>query len=144
MATTLRLDLEGAKELRARLKAVKLSFKTAGREWADNTASEARRRVPVDSGKTRASIRRRNANQRRATVVGSYVTHFIAAGSQAHDIKPKRMRAMKFEAGGRTVFARKVHKRSQPARPFRRESALFGLRKVDVLRTLVDLWNRAA
>jgi hypothetical protein len=51
---------------------------------------------------------------------------------------------MKFEAGGHTVFAKKVHKRAQRARPFKKEAAAEGLRKVDIIRDLVELWNRAA
>jgi hypothetical protein len=136
--------LKGSRELRARLKAIRQVFKPAGREWADATAAEAKRRVPVDTGTVRSSIRRRNATLRKATVVGHYAVNFIDAGTKAHDISPKRVRAMKFEAGGRTVFAKKVHKRAQPARPFKKASAQAGLRKVDIVQDLIDLWNRAA
>lgn len=138
------MALQGSRELRRRLKAIRQVFKPAGREWADHTVDAARRRVAVASGKTRASIRRRNASQKKATVVGNYPINFIDAGAREHDIRPKRVSVLKFEAGGRTVFAKKVHKRRQPAHPFKSEAAAEGLRKVDIIRDLVDLWNKAA
>jgi hypothetical protein len=138
------MALRGSRELRARLKAIRQVFKPAGRDWADATTAEAKRRVPVDTGKTRASIRRRNASQRKATVVGNYPVNFIDAGVKAHDITPKRVSVLKFDAGGRTVFARKVHKRATPARPFKKEAAEAGLRKVDIIGDLIELWNSAA
>lgn len=141
------MALRGSAELRRRLKAIKTVFKPAGRQWADITASEAKRRMqtgPNASGKTRGSIRRRNASQRKATVVGNYPVNFIDAGVKAHDIKPKKVSTIKFEAGGKTIFTKKVHKRAQAARPFKKDSAEAGLRKVEILRDLIALWNKAA
>ena len=136
--------LKGSPELRRRLKAIKTVFKPAGRDWADATVQAARRRVRVDTGKTRDSIRRRNASQKRATVVGRYPVNFIDAGAKAHDIQAKRGRVLKFTDGGHAVFRRKVHKRAQRAHPFKRESAEEGLRKVDIIGDLIRLWNQAA
>ena len=51
---------------------------------------------------------------------------------------------MIFEVGGRTIFAKKVHKQRVAARPFKRDAALAGLRKHPMSDTLVGLWNRAA
>jgi hypothetical protein len=138
--------LKGSRELRARLKAIKQVFKPAGKDWADATVLEAKRRLStsVATGKTMASVRRRNASQRKATVVGNFPVNFIDAGTKAHDIQSKRVSVLKFSAGGQTVFARKVHKRATAARPFKKESAEAGLRKVDIIRDLIELWNRAA
>lgn len=140
------MALKGSRELKRRLKAIKTVFKPAGKDWADATVQEAKRRLStsVDTGKTRASVRRRNASQKKATVVGNYPVNFIDAGSKAHDIKPRNVSVLKFEAGGQTVFARKVHKRAIAARPFKKESAAAGLRQVDILGDLIDLWNDAA
>ena len=138
------MALKGSRELRARLKAIRQVFKPAGKDWADATAAEAKRRVPVVTGAVQRSIRRRNASQRKASVVGHYAINFIDAGTKAHDIKPRKMSMLKFESGGRTVFARKVHKRAQPARPFKKVSAEAGLRQTNIIQDLVDLWNRAA
>lgn len=142
------MALRGSRELRARLKAIKTVFKPAGKDWADTTATEAKRRMQssgaVATGATLRSVRRRNASQKKATVTGNFPVNFIDAGVKAHDIKPKNHSIMKFEVGGRTVFARKVHKRAIAARPFKKASAEAGLRKVDILSDLIELWNRAA
>ena len=140
------MALQGSRELRARLKAIKEVFKPAGKDWADYTAEEARRRVAPyrDTGKTLASIRRRNASKTKASVYGRYPVNFIDAGAKAHDIKPKHATILRFESHGQTVFAKKVHKRQQTAHPFKKEAAEAGLKKVDILGDLITLWNRAA
>ena len=140
------MALRGSRELRRRLKAIKTVFKPAGRDWTEATVAAAKRRLSssVDTGKTRSSVRRRNASQVKATVVGNYPVNFIDAGTKAHDIVPKNVTALKFNVGGQTVFAKKVHKRAQQARPFKKASGEEGLREVDLLRDLIELWNRAA
>lgn len=136
------MTLQGAGEVRAALRAMKLSFKDAGREWADQTAVIARTMVPSQTGATRASIRRRNATQRMATVVGKYTVNFIDAGAKEHDITARKMQALRFDAGGTTFFRRKVHKRAQAARPFKQRAGEEGLRRVDVLGRALAAWNR--
>ena len=136
--------LKGSPELRRRLKAIKTVFKPAARDWTDATVAEARHLVRVRTGATRRSIRRRNASQRKATVVGHRAVNFIDAGAKAHDITAKRQSALKFTAGGQTMFRRKVHKRAQRAHPFKREAAQRGLEKVDLIGDLVRLWNAAS
>jgi hypothetical protein len=141
--------LKGSPELRSRLKAIRQVFKPVGRDWADATTQAAKRRIQssgaVDTGTTLASIRRRNATQRKATVVGHYAVNFIDAGTKAHDIRPKKAPMLRFkDRGGRTVFARKVHKRAYPARPFKRAAAQEGLQETDLRSRLIELWNRAA
>lgn len=138
------MALKGSRELRARLKAAGLMFKPYGKQWADTTAEEARRRVPVDTGRLKKSIRRKNATQRRATVVGAYWANFVDAGSKEHDIKARKAPRLIFQAGGRTIFAKKVHKQRIAARPFKRDAALAALRKHPMSETLIAEWNRAA
>lgn len=138
------MALKGSRELRARLKAIRVVGKPIMKDWADATVPEAKRRIPVATGKTRDSIRRRNATLKKATVVGNYPVNFIDAGVKEHDIAPKAMSVLKFEAGSGTVFARKVHKRRIAARPFKKEAAEAGLRKTPLARRLIELWNRAA
>lgn len=138
------MSLKGSPELKARLRAIKLTFKPVGKAWADTTAREAKRRIPKRTGFTAASIRRRNATQKKATVVGSFVANFIDAGTKAHDIKPKRAKGLYFTTGGRTIFAKKVHHRATKARPFKRAAALEGLRQNPMAVELVKQWNEAA
>ena len=56
------MALKGSPQLRARLKALKTSFKGYGRAWADGTVQEARPRIPVRTGKLRRSVRVRNGS----------------------------------------------------------------------------------
>lgn len=138
------MSLKGAPELRARLQAVRLTFKGYGRTWGDETAREMRRRVPVRTGRLKQSIRRRNATQRKAVVVGHYTANFVDAGSKAHDIVAKNKPRLVFEAGGNTIFAKRVHKDRIGARRFKRPAALAAIRKHPIRETMIDLWNRAA
>lgn len=137
------MSLQGANRLRSRLRAMRQVFKPVGREWADTTARVAQGMVPVETGKTRASIRRRNASMRRATVVGRYPVNFIDAGTKPHDIVARKAKVLAFSDHGTTVFRRKVHKRAQPARPFKRRAAEEGLRRSDPMGQLLKLWNGA-
>lgn len=136
------MSLKGAPQLKARLKSVRLVFKGYGKTWADETAEQMRKRVPVRTGRLRGSIRRKSATQRKATVVAHYSANFVDAGSKEHDIvgKPRLI----FEAGGRTIFARKVHKQRIAARRFKRPSALAALAKNPIKDELIDVWNKAA
>jgi hypothetical protein len=140
------MALRGSAELRRRLKAIKTVFKPVGRKWTEATTTEAKRRLAssVATGKTRASVRRKNASQVKASVVGNYPVNFIDAGVKAHDITPKNASTLKFEIGGQAFFRKKVHKRAIAARPFKQASGEAGLREVDILQDLIDLWNQAA
>jgi hypothetical protein len=137
-------QLRGGKELRARLKAIGQVFKPYGRIWADDAAAEMKRAVPVRTGRLKGSIRRRNATAKRATVVGHYSSNFVDAGSRAHDINAKRAPFLVFQAGGQTIFAKRVHKQRIAARPFKRRAALKALRDNPMSDELKKLWNNAA
>lgn len=136
--------LKGGPQLKARLRAIKESFKPIGREWADTTAKLARDKVPVRTGRLRKSIRRKNASQRRATVVAHFTAFFIDPGTKAHDIKARRAGSLVFEGRGGTIFAKKVHKRAYKGKPFRKEAAREALRRNPMAEELIKQWNRAA
>lgn len=139
------MSLKGGPELRARLKAIRLAFKPAGRKWADATSDAMRPMVPVREGRLRRSIRRRNANQRKATVVAHYTAYFVDKGPKAHVIRPKSGPYLIFRgSSGRTVFARSVHHRGYAGRPFRARAAREGLRRAPMGQSLIDEWNKAA
>lgn len=139
------MALRGGRELRARLRAIGLSFKPAGRKWADDTARLAKSRVPVRSGRLRQSIRRRNASQKRATVVAHYTAYFVDKGPKAHAIKRRHAPLLVFEGrGGNTIFAPKVRHRGYAGRPFRREAAIEALRRNPMAEEAIRAWNKAA
>ena len=138
------MSVQGSPELRARLRSLRLAFKPLGKSWAEDTRDEARRRIAKKTGKTAASIRVRNASQRKATVVGSYIANFIDAGTAAHDESPKKAKTLRFVKEGRTICAKKVHHPRVSARPFKRASALEGLRKNPMALEVIRQWNEAA
>lgn len=138
------MALKGSRELRRRMKAIRTVFKPVGKNWAEDTRDLAQRRVQVATGKTRRSIRVKNASMRKAAVEAREGARFLEAGTQAHDIKPRRMQAVKFNVGGRPKFAKKVRHPGMGKQPFLRNSAAEVLKKMPMAQELIDLWNKAA
>ena len=139
------MSLKGGRELRARLRAIKLTFKPAGKEWADEAVSLARAMVPVQTGRLRASIKRKNDTQRKATVKAHYSAFFVDKGTRAHSITARKSPSLIFQGrGGRTIFARKVNHPRTSAQPFRDRAAREALRRKPMSAELIKLWNAAA
>ena len=136
-------NLRGKEELKARLRAVSKSFKPIGKKWADETVKAARPKVPVKTGKLRASIRRKSATMKRAQVGMWYTGYFIDKGTVPHTIKAKNAKRLIFQGRHGTVFARQVHQRGIKARPFRRRSAEEGYRNTHGVDVIVQQWNSA-
>lgn len=137
------MSLQGASQLRARLKAIRTVFKPVGRDWADETVRLARATVPVRTGHTRASIRRKNASQKKASVQAVYTAVFVQQGTKAHTIKPKKARTLRFTIGRQAVFSKKVNHPRTTANPFGKRAGAKALHKADLLKDLIELWNRA-
>lgn len=139
------MALRGAPQLRRRLRAIKTVFKPVGREWTERTVNLAQRRVAVRTGATKRSIRRKNASQTRAAVQATHGARFLEAGTKEHTLKAKRVEAMKFtDQGGRPHFAKKIRHPGMRAQPFLRRSGHDALNDLNILRELIELWNRAA
>jgi hypothetical protein len=136
--------LKGSRELRRRFKAIRTVFKPVGRRWADDTAAKARRYVPKKTGKTERSIRRKNASQKRASVQAVYTARILMAGSKAHDIKPRKMQAMKFTAGGMPLFRKRVKHPGHGKNDFAERAAKEALRDNPMAEELIRQWNEAA
>jgi len=141
-------SLKGGRQLRARLRAIKLAFKPIGRKWADDTAALAKPRVPVRTGRLRRSIKRRSATQRRATVVAHYTAFFVDKGPKAHVITAKRGNRrglLIFQGrGDRTIFAPRVRHRGYAGRPFRQQAAHEAMARNPAAEEIIKQWNRAA
>jgi hypothetical protein len=78
---------------------------------------------PVDTGRLRASIRiesRRTLTFRSIYTIGSDVFYapYVNDGTRPHIIRPRTKQALKFNVGGRTVFAKVVHHPGTRANPF--------------------------
>lgn len=139
------MALRGSRELRRRLKAIKTVFKPVGRSWAEETVRIAGSRVRVRSGKTKRSIRVKNASMRKAAVEVKHGGRFLEAGTQAHDLVPRRMKAMKFTgAGGMPRFTKKARHPGMRKQPFLHDSAAEALRRNPMAEQLIRLWNEAA
>ena len=137
------MKLHGAKELRARFKALRQVFKPLGRDWADRTVRTAKGRVRVKSGKTRGSIRRKHATQRKAAVVAGYGARFLDKGTAPHAIRAKRFAAMSFPHSrtGQPVFTKRVRHPGGRAYPFLRVSAKDELHSSDNINHVIRQWN---
>ena len=136
--------ITGGNALRARMKSVSLVFKPQGKLWADKTAQKAKPRVPNKTGRLRASIKRKSATQKRATVVGHFTAYFVDAGPKPHTIEAKNKPQLVFKGARGTVFARKVHHRGYAGRPFRARSANEALAETWDQKAIVDAWNKGA
>lgn len=137
------MKLTGARELRARFKALRQVFKPLGRDWADRTVQTAKGRVRVKTGATKASIRRKNATQRKAAVVASRGARFLDNGTAPHAMKAKRFAAMSFPHSktGQPVFTKRVKHPGGRAYPFLRISARDELQASDNIRHVISAWN---
>lgn len=138
-------QLKGSRELRARLKAVRESFKPMGREWAEETRDNARQltRSHRRSGKLDRSFRVR-ASLRKAGVYSRFTGVFLNSGTTPHVIRARRSPSLIFTAGGRTIFAKRVAHRGQPATRFAWKAARAAFREHTLRDTLITAWNRAA
>lgn len=140
------MKLHGAKELRARFKALRQVFKPIGKDWADRTVEQAKSRVRVVSGETKRSIRRKSATQKRAIVSASYGGRFLDQGTKAHPIRARRFPAMSFAHSktGQPVFAKKVRHPGGKAYPFLRVSARAELDSDKNIDHIYRAWNSVA
>lgn len=79
--------------------------------------------APVDTGRLRSSIRAEPPvifSFRGRAVVGSDLEYarFVNDGTRPHVIRPRRAQVLRFQAGGRTVYARVVNHPGTRAQPF--------------------------
>jgi hypothetical protein len=139
-------NLKGSAEYKARLKAIKQTFRPYGRKWATAGTRHARRDAQFTnrSGKGRKSIRVKTASQKRATIVASYYVAMLDKGTKAHTIVPRRAPSLVFPIGGRTVFAKKVNKPAMRGMGFGRKAADAALKDVPMVNELIKQWNSAA
>ena len=138
------MKLQGSKQLKARLAALKDGFKPAGRAWAKADVQLNRAHVPNKTGRLRRSFRVRTASRNRASVAGHYTAYFVDKGPKAHDIFPKKAKGLVFQGRNGTVFAKKVHHRGYRGRPFRKRMAEEALRREPLAKHYINEWNKAA
>lgn len=137
------MTLQGAPQLRARLRAIRTVYKPVGRIWGEDVVALARTRIPVRTGNTRDSVRVKNATMRKTVVRGAYPINFINAGTKAHTIVPRKATTLAFTVNGKAKFAKRVRIPQKAARPFKRDVALRALAEVNILQNLIKVWNDA-
>jgi len=93
-------------------------------------ANQARQDVPVKTGNLGRTIREGEVRFVGPAVVSGYVeatAPYAAAvheGSRPHVIRPRTKQYLRFDVGGRTVFAKMVRHPGTKARPFLRNAAV--------------------
>jgi hypothetical protein len=130
--------------LQRRLKAVRLSFKPMGKDWASSTASQANRTAPQRSGRLAKSHKVKSATQRRATVVALFYGRFVNRGVRPHAIKARNSPSLIFNVGGRTIFAKAVRHRGHRGTRYVDKAAQRALREHVSTDALIDAWNHGA
>lgn len=93
------------------------------REASRQVVNRAKVLAPVRTGRLRSSIRAeppRFFSLRGSVTVGSDLEYaaFVNDGTRPHVIRPRRAQVLRFQIGGRTVFAKVVNHPGTKARPF--------------------------
>lgn len=136
------MTLQGADQLRARLRAIGTMGADLAQDWADAQVQQVRSEIPVVSGETARSVHAEEVSNDGARVVGSPVVTYLAKGTAAHTEEPRDRQAMRFAVGGQTIFSKRVNHPATAGNP-----RILG-RLVDSLGNLAErlyaTWNRAA
>jgi hypothetical protein len=136
--------LKGSRELAARLRAIKQTFKPAGRAWAEDTVALVRPDIPVRTGKGQRSVRVKNASQKKASVAAIYYIGILDKGTKAYEIRPRKASRLVFKVGEQTIFARKVDRPALSGLHFAARAGREALRRNPMAAAMIKLWNSAA
>lgn len=138
MATALKI--KGGSALRARLDAIAQVPPGFASIWAEDAAERMRRTAP--NARRPASRRwETKATAKRGGVYGAFWWIFVDRGTKAHDITPRNAKSLRWTDGGRTIFAKKVHKKRQRRVPFISKAAQDALAGSQWADLVVKTWN---
>lgn len=133
------LKLTGGSALRARLENVAAVAPTLAGDWAGE-AKERIQRTKPHSSRPASSRFTTKVGKFRAGVYGAFWWIFVDRGTKAHDIRPRRRQALRFEVGSQTIFAKKVHRKRMARRPFISAAAQGALREIGA-DNILRAWN---
>lgn len=137
------MSLKGGQELRNGLAAFDKVFKPIGRQWGDRAVELAQSRVRVNTGATRASIKRSSSLTNRASLEASGGAVFLEAGTKPHAITPVQMGVLRWTKNGQPLFRKRASHPGMRRQPFFYDSAREAVGKVNIIENLISLWNRA-
>lgn len=137
------MTLKGGPALKARLAAIPAGAPQLVALWAEDAAERMRRSREAATATRPASKQwEAKAQGNRAGVYGAFWWVFVDRGTKAHDIEARKGKALRFEWRGRTVFAKKVHRKRMARRPFITKAAQEAFASSRLMDGVVKLWNR--
>lgn len=137
--------LIGGPDLRARLTSLEGVAPEFASDWANATVTKIRDTKPA-SKEAASDIFTTKVTAVRAAVYGAFWWVFVDRGTKAHDIagsggkNPPNL--LRFNAGGGTIFAPRVHHPRTRRVPFITRAAQESLAGSHFADTVVKLWNR--
>lgn len=132
--------LIGGSALRARLENVLAVGPAFAGEWAEEAADEIRRTKPP-SDRPASSKFTTKASATRGGVFGAFWWIFVDRGTKAHDITPRKAKALRFQVGRDTIFTAKVHRKRMARRPFITKAAQRALAGNTFADLVIQSWN---
>lgn len=143
MATRARLI--GGPDLKLRLTSLASVPTDYADVWAQATAEKMRRTAP-NATRPASKAFTTKVQGIKAAVYGAFWWVFVDRGTKAHDIFGSGRRNppnfLRFEVGGRTIFASKAHHRRTKRVPFISRAAQESLDSSDFADTVISRWNR--
>ncbi len=150
------MSLKGQAGLHRRLTAIK-DGRPLLRTIQLRAVAEAKERVARKTGHTARTIMPGGLTDTFTIVTAQGAAVFLEFGTRAHDIRPRKGRALAWPANasgrrlsgrartnsGRMIFARKVRHPGTKAQPFLLPGAIAAVHSVG-MRSVVDAWNSAA
>lgn len=133
------LRLTGGSALRARLENLRDLPENFTSQWADETASRIRATKPP-SDRPESSKFTTKVSRTRGGVFGAFWWIFVDRGTKAHDIVARKAKALRWQDGGETYFARKVRVPRIKRRPFISRAAQGALSELGG-DAIIKAWN---
>jgi len=138
--------IKGGSDLKARLANIPAGGPDLVRLWAHDTSDRMRQTAP-NPPRPESRIFVTKALGLKAAVYGAFWWIFVDRGTKAHDIygsggKDNPPDWLKFNWKGRTVFAKKTHRRGKGRRPFISKAAQDALASSELANFIIKQWNK--
>jgi HK97 gp10 family phage protein len=103
------IEVKGLKELKRTLERIPEQVRSVLEDLTRETYEKAVQYAPERTGFLRRNIRMSVEGLTGRVISQAPYSAYVEFGTRPHMIFPRRARALRFEVGGRTVFARYVH-----------------------------------